>query len=150
MRVQEDTSFPEFQFLRKANSVSVSSVEIEENEVVASKASLVKGDDAYGADSTHRRGTDRIFEAHENLNNQLTGIAYAESPMEASDKGLEIVEDIQDSQNSLRAAQVEGINLLVDLNQKEGASRCITQSFEEYRQRREAYHGEDYVISSGE
>lgn len=47
---------------------------------------------------------DCIFEAHENLNNQLTGIAYAESPMEASDKGLEIVEDIQDSQNSLRAA----------------------------------------------
>lgn len=57
VRVQEDTSFPEFQLLRKANSVSVSSVEIEENEVVASKASLVKGDDAYGADTTNRRVT---------------------------------------------------------------------------------------------
>ncbi|KAI8570576.1 hypothetical protein RHMOL_Rhmol01G0045700 [Rhododendron molle] len=56
-RVQVDTTFPEFQLLRKANLVSVSNVEIEENEVVASKASLVKGDDAYGADSTNRRVT---------------------------------------------------------------------------------------------
>ncbi|KAF7145390.1 hypothetical protein RHSIM_Rhsim04G0077200 [Rhododendron simsii] len=90
VRVHEDTSFPEFQLLRKANPISVSSVEIEENEVVASKASLVKGDDAYGAESTHRNGTDCFVEAHEILNNQLTGIAYAESPMEASEKGIEL------------------------------------------------------------
>lgn len=37
----------------------------------------------------------------------------------------------------------------MDLNQKEDSWRCITQSFEEYRQKREASHSVDYVISSG-
>ncbi|KAF7125092.1 hypothetical protein RHSIM_Rhsim12G0056600 [Rhododendron simsii] len=73
VRVHEDTSFPEIQLLRKANSISVSSVETEENEVVASKASLVKGDDAYGVESTHRKAEELKKATNNYAENRILG-----------------------------------------------------------------------------